>query len=654
MPERLKTPLLAVFLFLANVYVCRELFPMEYLRHMGSIEAAYIGIARYAMGHWRDLSWFPLWYEGIPYQNTYPPLLHWGVALIALVRGITPAHAYHWTTAVAYCLGPVTVFALVKRLSGSRWAGFMAGAIYSAMSPSAWLVADIANQMGSAFRPRRLQTLVYWGEGPHVSAMTLLPLAFLFVDLAVRKRRPVYVALAAVAMAGVALTNWLAAFALALGIVSYLLARGKDLLVVAGIGAAAYALAMPWIPPSTIAATQYNARFVIGDYHAVYHTLPLWVAVMGGVLALSKFAIRRWSLGLQFAVYFTFLTGLITLASGWFHVSIVPQPDRYHLEMEMAIAILLGLGAFEIFKSAPRVMTMGAMVVLALLLVQPMRICRRNARYMIGPIDITKTSEWKTADWLNKNWSGERVMLPGSSQFWLTAFSDTPEIGGGFGQGITDRELPVATYGITAGAGEHWAEWTVLWLKALGVQAVGVSGPGSTEVYKDFVDPKKFDGTLEVLWRDGGDVLYRVGKPHLSLARVVPRMSLVARVPYNGADVDPLRGYVAALEDPGMPEAPFKWTSGHTGRIVTEVSAGQVISVQMAWHAGWHASAGRKAIPIARDALGLMTIYPEQGRQVIDLVYDGGTEMKIAKWASGITALVLLGWVVRDILKLSW
>src|ERR1700722_17581474 len=98
------------------------------------------------MGHWRDLTWFPLWYNGIPYQNTYPPLLHWCVALIAWVRGISPAHAHHWTTALA---------------------------------SSAWLMADVARDMGSAFRPRRLHALVYWGEGPHVSAMTLLPVAFL-------------------------------------------------------------------------------------------------------------------------------------------------------------------------------------------------------------------------------------------------------------------------------------------------------------------------------------------------------------------------------------------------------------------------------------------------------------------------------------------
>ena len=648
MPERLKSLLLAIFLFLANVYVCRDLFHVEYLRHMGSIEGAYIGISRYAMGHWRDLTWFPLWYDGIPYQNTYPPLLHLGVALIAWVRGITPAHAYHWTIALAYCLGPVALFALVRVLSGSRWAAFTAGLLYTALTPSAWLMPDIERALGSPFRPQRLNALVYWGEGPHVSAMTLLPVAFLLVDLAIRKRKSYYIAGAAVALAAVVLTNWLAAFALALGIAAYMLAgirEWRGFVLLGAIGAGAYGLAMPWIPPSTIAVTQYNARFVVGDFRTVYQTLPMWLAVIIAGLALLKFLTRKFSIALQFAVFFTFLTALITLTDDWFHMAIVPQPERYHLEMEMGIAMLAALVAYEVFKRAPQKASIGAMVVLIIVLVPPLRICRRYARtVLITTIDITKTSEWKTADWLNRNWSGERVMLPGSSMFWLTAFSDTPEIGGGFAQGITDRELPVAMYGLTAGAGEHWAEWSVLWLKALGVQAVGVSGPGSTEMYRDFVDPKKFEGVLEVLWRDGGDVLYRVGKPHLSLARVVPRMELVARTPINGTDVDPLRGYVAALEDPAMPGARFQWMSAHEAKISTDLGAGEAISVQMAWHPGWHARIGTKSIPIGHDALGLMTIDPqERGPATIDLVYDGGVEMRIAECLSAVTALILLG-----------
>jgi hypothetical protein len=109
--RRAQSLLLAVLLFLLNAYVCRGLFAVEYLRHMGSIEAAYIGISRSMLAHWRDFSWFPAWYAGIPAQNTYPPLLHWIVALVALLRGISPAHAHHWVTAI---------FIALDRLRSSR------------------------------------------------------------------------------------------------------------------------------------------------------------------------------------------------------------------------------------------------------------------------------------------------------------------------------------------------------------------------------------------------------------------------------------------------------------------------------------------------------------------------------------------------------
>jgi hypothetical protein len=627
---------MAVVLAAINFYICRELFGIEYLQNMGSIEGAYIGISRYAMAHWRDLTWFPLWYNGVPYQNTYPPLLHFGVALIAWVRGITPAHAYHWTTALAYCLGPVTLFALVRRLSGSRWAGFMAGLLYTALSPSAWLIGAIRYDVGGSLHPRRLQALAYYGEGPHVAAMTLLPLAILLVDLAVRKRKGYWVAAAAATLAAVVLTNWLAAFALALGIGAHMLAtvgKWRDVVFLGVIGAAAYGLAMPWAPPSTIAVTQFNAQTVGGDFSMVYRTLPIWVAAIGCGLAVLKFAIRRWPGGLQFGVFFSFLTVVITLSDAWFHRPIVPQAGRYHLEMEMALTMLAGMAAYEVFRWMPRRIEMGAAILLVVMLVPVVRSVRRYARMsLMLTTDITKTSEWKTADWLHRNWQGERVMLPGSSAYWLTAFSDTPELGGGFDQGRIQDELRVADYWITRGVAEKNPETSVLWLKALGVQAVGVSG----------ADPQKFEGVLEPLWRDGGDVLYRVGRGHLSVARVVPRSRLVGRMPVSETDVDALRGYVAALEDPGMPEARVSWTSAHAGRIETELGAGQVVSLQMAWHPGWHARVGGAAVSVEKDALGMMTISPPGGRVAIDLVYDGGVEMRIADWVCGITVVMLI------------
>ena len=673
MDSRLKTVSLASALFLLNLYVCHELFGIEYLSHMGSIEGAYIGISRYAMAHWRDLSWFPLWYDGIPYQNTYPPLLHLCVALVAAIRGISPALAYHWTTALAYCLGPVTVFALALRLARSRWAAFVAGAFYSTISISAWLIPAVRNDLSDLLYPRRLQALVYYGEGPHVAALTLLPLAILLLDVAMKRRRAPQFLLATLAMAAVVLTNWLAGFALALMVAAYMIATfdakqwKRDFGWLALMAAAAYGLVAPWIPPSTIAVTQFNAKFIGGDFTRVYAALPRWGLVTLLWIAAIKFFTRRVSVALQFAILFTFLMALLTLGYEWFHVSIVPQPARYHLQMEMGSALLAGFLAHAAFRNRQRRIAALAILVMIFAMIQPVRRYRNYSRnLLLRSIDITTTSEWKNAHWLNQHWTGERVWLPGSDSFWLTAFSDTPQLSGGFDQGRTNRVIPLVNYGVITGEamGEHDAEYSVLWLKALGVQAVGVSGPGSGEFFKPFRNPEKFDGLLDPLWRDGGDVIYRIGSPRASLARVVPRSAIVNRAPYNALDVEEAKRYVAALDDPAMPHAEFQWTTTHSARIETILQADQSLSIQIAYHPGWRATVNGRAVPTRPDGLGLMVLDPQaEGRATsgdtkIDMFYDGGTEMRIAHWLCALTSLVLIFVLMRAfaraILKKSW
>ena len=630
---RAQSLFLAGLLFLLNVYVCRRLFGVEYLRDMGSIEAAYIGLSRYLLAHWRDFSWFPLWYAGIPGQNTYPPLLHWFVALVALVRGISTAHAYHWGTALFYCLGPVTLFALTLRLSGSPRAAFIAGAFYSALSPSAWLMPEIGRDTG-LFHPERLTALVHYGEGPHVASLTLLPLAILFLDLALERRRVIYFALAALSFASVALTNWIGAFALALGVLAYLLARripsklfARDLAITVFAAIAAYCLAFPWIPPSTIAAVEANSQLVAGDYTHTGAEVLRWVPAILLTILILKFILRRTPAYVQFAVFFAFFTALPPLAITWAKVALVPQPERYHLAMELALALLAGLLLDAAIRRVPERAALPATAVLLLALVWPLKSDRAYARDgLIRSIDIHTTSEWRTAQWLNQRWTGGRVFLPGSSAFWLTAFSDTPQLGGGFDQGVT---LPVylkAKYEVDTGesAGSHAADIALLWLKALGVQAVGISGPGSTEVYKDFRNPNEFDGILPVLWRDHGDALYRVGTS-ASLAHVMNASDLVARTPVNGIDVGPLRAYVTALEKPSYPAAQFEWTSLHSARIKTDLPPNSVVSVQVSWSAGWHARLNGKALRVFKDGLGFMYLAPDvAGPKAISMDYDGG------------------------------
>src|SRR4029077_19090128 len=120
---------------------------------------------------------------------------------------------------------------------------------------------------------RRLNTLIVYGEGPHLTAMFLLPLAIGLLHVALTKRRPWYYVLAALAIAAVPLSNWLGAMALAFSIAAYLLAGfhtrwHSAWLRTAGLGIYAYALALPWMSPAVISVIRANAPRVANNFEA--------------------------------------------------------------------------------------------------------------------------------------------------------------------------------------------------------------------------------------------------------------------------------------------------------------------------------------------------------------------------------------------------
>jgi len=649
----LKPAAFPLLLAAVNLYIAKDLFFLEYSQFMGSIEAAYISISRYMIENWRDLTWFPLWYGGIPFQNSYPPFLHVVVALAAATFRISPAHAHHIVTAIFYCLGPVALYALALRLTGSRWASFWAGWIYSIFSPCLLLMPQIYTEVGSLFVPRRFQVLAVYGEGPHITALALLPAALLCLDMALSKRTPLWYVMAALSMAAVALTNWLGAFSLAIAVFAYLVAQSDTLgawktwLTTLGLGALAYALACSWIPPSTIKDIRNNAQSVGGNYQHAYVTLPMFVAI--GILsaALLKYVMHRLkaSVALQFSILFALLIGAVPLAATWFNITIVPQPERYHLEMDLAICLASAF-AFQAIaaRTSPRLNVPLAVALVALSLF-PARLDRRFARRIIKPIDIAETIEYQTAKWFETHIQGGRVLAPGTISFWLNAFTDTPQLDGGFDQGIVNRTHNLVTYQILTadGAGDRAAEIATLWLRAYGVQAIAVGGANSREMYKPFQHPDVFASAFPQATHDGDDAVYWVPARSASLAFVMARESVVRNQPIHGRDTAEAQVYVQSLNTP----ATFRWTSRHSAQIQATARPEQVVSVQITYHPGWHATANGKSCRVFGDGLGQIVIEPHcDGACQLELTYDGGLEMRVAKIMSGASCLGCLGWIL--------
>jgi len=653
--DRRKNAAAALALFAINAWITLRLFGTAYTVQMGSIEAAYVGLARYIAAHFGELNWFPLWYGGIPFPDSYPPLLHFLVAAVHGAAHISAGLAYHVVVAAIYAAGPVALFWAARRLGAGTGAAFLGTLLYSLLSPSCWLIREVRADSGGWFGPRRLQTLVPYGEGPHLASMLFLALAIGALHAALEKRRPLYYLLAALAVAAVVLSNWIGAFALGVAVICYLLAgwdRSRGLpwlprwLRALAIGALAYALAMPWATPSTIQTIRSNAPKLVGWKSTPSEQL-LAVAMLGGILLLA-WALGRWKTAppVRFAAMFLWAMGVVTLGAYRLDIRMLPQPERYHLEMDMAFWLLvIFLGQADsvrrILKPTFRRYAAGILVVACIPVIVHQH---RRARDMEQPIEIEKTAEYRVSRWLGEHRPGQRVFAPGTIDFWMNAFSDTPMIVGGFDNGIRNELLWGVNYQIYAG---DQLQTAVDWLKAFGCDSIVGGDAASGEHYHPYAHPEKLHA-LEEIWRDGPEVIYDVPRARRSLAHVVRSGDLPREAP-PAYDTKPLEPFLAVIEDPSRPAAAFRWRNSSAAAITADLHREDLLYVQVAWDQGWNAHVNGEPRKTWADALGQVVVEPDcSGSCTVDLVWDGGTEMRVARSLSPAALLGAILWIVGE------
>ena len=635
--EKLKTAAAALALFGVNALVTARLFTVDYTRQMGSIEASFISLARYIRNHYPDLSWFPLWYGGVPFRDAYPPLLHFVVAAVAGAARISPGLAYHAVTATVYALGPVTLFWAALRLGSTRTAAFLAAWLYSLVSPVGWLLPGLRNATGGWFGPRRLITLVRYGEGPHLTSLLILPLAIGLLHVALERRRPVHYVGASLAMAAVVLTNWIGGLALGLAVVCYLLAGlgGAPLPAcarTAAIAGYAYAVALPWVVPSTIQNIWRTAPLVSGPFRS--DAVQRW-SVAGSAAGLLGIAwlLKRWGIEprVRFGVLFLYATAVITLAAAYLNVQLVVQPHRYQLEVDLAMWLAVALAAGGLLSRLAGTTRGRALLGCVLAASAPLVMAqRRMAHDLEQAIDIGRTIEYRVSRWFDGHMPGQRVFAPGTIAFWMDAFSETPLLLGGVDQGIRNPMVMQVLGELYFGAR---GEAAVAWLKAFGCEAAVGGDPGSREVYHPLSNPAKLHGLPE-LWREGGDVIYAVPRRSRSLAHAVHAADLVAQTP-SMSDPRALEPYLAALDDPSLPPANFRWRGTGAASISADLHPEHLLSIQVTWDEGWTAHVAGQPRRVWADKIGQMVVEPRcNGPCIVELRYDGGLEERAARWVS--------------------
>jgi hypothetical protein len=641
----------AVGLLWMNVYICRELF-FNQTAKMNSMHGFWMAIARLAEGSWFRATWWPLWDCGIPFEFTYAPLVPGLTAAWAALRGVPHALAFNSVTGFFYCAIPVNLFLMAWLLTRSPGYSFLAGLFYSLAAPTELVIPDSNFALAHFGDARRLYLTTVWDESPHLAALALLPLIVLFLSLSIRRRRTVYYVASILLIAVAALLSAFGPIMVAMAALCLLFVLERrdykrNIALIMGIGAYAYVLDAPFLSPSLIQTISAASTFS-GYGWSLGSVTALGIVALGWAI-LWRY-LPRWTADwrLQFFALFAYLTSSVPIVFTYLHRQFLPQPGRYKVEMELALALIVVFGARSGLEKLP--VSLRALVLLVILALAGEQIAahRKFAKAVLLPADVTTTIEYRASKWAEQNLPGMRVMLPGSIAQWANAFTELQQFSGSSWSMLSNLIQQRGLREIYNGGEtpERDARVSLVWLKAYGAGAVGVSGPHSSEFWKSYiVHPEKFEGILPVLWREDDVTIYRVPQRTPSLAHVMPENS-IARRPAA------LEQYVAALDDPSLPLAEMEWQGRNHIRIRTTASPGQVVSVQVSYHPGWHAKVNGQPRPIEADWLGLMWIRPEcNGPCDVELYYDGGWELRICRYLSfaAMASLLLIPMLRRKV-----
>jgi hypothetical protein len=647
-------------LLAANLYICREAFVTESTGHFNSIHGQWMALARLQGLHWLAPHWWPYWGAGSPLESTYAPIVPFTIATFTRLFRESPALALNQLTALVYCLGPLVLYLVSWRASRAPGYSFAAALAYALLSPAGLIIPDHGFHFPALWSARRLYLIFEWDDLAHLASFTLFPIAAWFLARALRSRRTFDYAIAGISMVGMMLANMFGAVLSALVVFTVPLALGGQphagterrfqprLLLRAGLVAAvAYLVVSPWLPPSLLRTIRVNEAGT-GE---VDSSLRSWIAL--GLILFSCWAVWRvgsrhiseWSA--RWMLLFACPIILMPALAEFSGIHFLPQPGRYKEEAEMVFVWIAVFAMRPVLTRAPGWVRIAVAIPLLVLATRQLVGHRRFFKDLTRPVDITKSIEYRSAKWVESNLFGQRIMMSGSLGSFLNTFTNVPQLSA---QPYTTapnwvEQIAVYTIYIAQNTGERDAEYSLLWLKAFGAQAVAVPGPGSPEYWKPFTWPRKFDGMLPVLWRQDDTTIYRVPQPSAGLAHVVPRDSPVRRKPVHGLDVEEVRGFVAALDDPAAPPADLQWQGSRRAVIRATPPPGDVISIQINYHAGWSAHVGARECKLSEDGLGLMVAEPEcTGACEITLEYNGGWEAKLCRAASAAVLLLLLVW----------
>ena len=545
------------------------------------------------------------------------------------------------------------MYLAARELTGSRRAALLSAGAFLLLPSLTYAFPPIRTD-GAALSgtflppPWRLVALVEYGEGPHVLSLSLALLGVAATLRYLRAPSALRLAMAVVALVAVALTNLIGALGVAIFIFGVAIANGSAASFTnkwSGlwrVGLLTVLFSLGWYSLGFMRAFSQPGG---GDTASFYLALP--VVALVAVIAVAALPLKRLPAGADVVVLWLFLLGAIVVAKQLFGIGIAPQPIRYSLELDAAFAIGIGIAlAWAIERMGRREVVRGAALAMATLAFVAVGLpAWLGVQARLAPDLSWQTwSERRVAVWLADHLRpGERAFLTGDHAFWLNVFAYVPQVRGGQDFSAVDPWPAHAAYQINTGADTSISK---LWLQAFAVRYLVVTTPASSEVYRDFTNPAKFDGVFPVVFDERGVRIYEV--PLVGDTRAVVMSASDLPTPTNGIDRSALESYVGAVARAETPST----VAGGLGqtRVETGSSGGRLV-VRQAYDSGWRVTVDGSGVDAAPDALGMLSLPIAPGRHVIELEHRVHVDFIAGLAVAMLTALGLTVRALRTRLR---
>lgn len=674
MSKKILTVLLILALIGLNVFLVWPLFLGEYDANNSSIGIAHILNARY-LSRFISYGWNPFWYGGFPNHLIYPLLAPIFLATIQkLLPFLSMPQVYRLVVASAYVLTPIGIFFLVRYITKSTLASFLASFLYI-LAPSAnyFLISGYrVIGTGLHFLPWQLSVISDYGEGPHTIALAIVPFAVISFWKLLRSPTFKNYLLTAVLIAVVIAINLFSAYALfyfmlAVFISEIILGNFKQkFLVNLMLLPAIYGLVAFCYDPSMLSSLAKSSYIHPENAFRLPPLTTLFLIIVFGLIPLAFIVNEIFRkkeklqnglvLGIWFIIFWTipflFYKGI------WFG----SQPNRYMPELNITCVIIVSILFVKVINLLTRNLSkIGKVIQIILILLFIRGIGFMSKEYLTGDKklitahpNISMTSEYKIAKWLEQNISygkGERAYLSGSPAFFLNEFADVPQIRGDEDNAQADPWWADITYQINRGED---ATLALGWLEAFNVKYIFIPVTAITP-YNDIVNIDRFS-SLPVIYEIDGFKIYEVGGDK-NIIKGVDLGKINALKPFTNPikpvlDKKGLTKYLSAVNFPVTAQISYLYeyrTNPDLVKVkVTRADKNTGILFKTTYNKGWKAklifSDNKKEInlPITKIGPSFMLIKPErEGNYTLEITYHRPLSEYLGYLTTVVTIIVL-------------